>query len=113
LTAAILVGTIRVARRGIGRMGERVMGKLYLALAAVLLLSSSAGAAIQHSKGTTTANRGARQVADGALPKDIPAGTQLFSNATLDPARCNYEYVELYGVMVVRTELKLTCTTHH
>ena len=96
-------------------MGERVMGKLHLApvLAGVLLLASSAGAAIQPTKGTATANGMSRQVATGALPKDVPAGTQLFSNATLDPARCNYEYVELYGVMVVRTELKLTCTTHH
>ena len=90
------------------------MSKLFLAqvCAGMLLLASSAGAAIHAGTVAVPAMRRSHEVADSALPRSIPADAKLFSNAMLDPARCNYEYVELYGTMIVRTELKLTCTTH-
>jgi len=90
------------------------MGKLYLAqvCAGMLLLASRAGAAIPTGHAIRSAGGRSREVADLALPKAIPGGVRLFSNNMLDPARCNYEYVEMYGMMIVRTELKLTCTTH-
>ena len=90
------------------------MGKLYIAqvfAGVLLLLASRAGAAIPTGHVTRSADGRSRQVADLALPKAAPAGHALFSSTMLDPARCNYEYVEMYGTMVVRTELKLTCTT--
>jgi hypothetical protein len=90
------------------------MSKLYLAqvCAGIVLLASSASAAIHPPSAAARSPQHAQQVADRALPKAVPADARLFSNAMLDPARCNYEYVELYGTMVVRTELRLTCTTH-
>ena len=92
------------------------MRKLHLAriCAGIVLLASSDARAAIHvvGGGGGHAPQPAQQVADRALPKAIPVDAKLFSNAMLDPAHCNYEYVEMYGTMVVRTELKLTCTTH-
>lgn len=88
------------------------MRKLHLAVITVLLLAGAAHA----SRHETTTGNGARprsvEVATGHLPKAPPPNARLFSNTMLDPARCNYEYVDLYGSWVVRTELRLTCTTH-
>jgi hypothetical protein len=77
----------------------------------VLLLAGSAGASL-HDAVSVPPTRHARDIAHGQLPKPMPANARLFSNAMLDPARCNYEYVELHGGSIVRTELRLTCTTH-
>lgn len=78
---------------------------------ATLLLASVAGAAVHDDTGPPRSRQG-REVAHGQLEKPIPTNARLFSNVMLDPARCNYEYVELYGAAIVRTELRLTCTTH-
>lgn len=79
--------------------------------AAALLLASAAGAAL-HDEHRPPPARHAREVAHGQLEKPLTPGMRLFSNVMLDPARCNYEYVELHGSTIVRTELRLTCTTH-
>ncbi|MBY0279040.1 hypothetical protein K2Z84_27220 [Candidatus Binatia bacterium] len=86
---------------------------LHLAVisAALLTVVGPARAAL-HEVGSAGANRRGSAVAQSQLPKAPAPDARLFSNATLDPARCNYEYVDLYGAWVVRTELKLTCTTH-
>lgn len=76
----------------------------------LLLLAGRAGAAIPAGHASRAGGGRSREVADLALPKAIPTGRQ-FANSMLDPARCNYEYVEMYGAMIVRTELKLTCMT--
>ena len=81
--------------------------------AGILLLASSAGASIHDPVSVPVAVQRAHELTESQLPRPLPANAHLFSNAMLDPARCNYEYVELYGTMIVRTELKLTCTTHH
>jgi len=78
---------------------------------ALLLLASVAGASVHEEHRPPRALR-ARDVAHGQLEKPIAPGMRLFSNVMLDPARCNYEYVEMHGATIVRTELRLTCTTH-
>jgi hypothetical protein len=89
------------------------MRKLHLAAiaAGLLLLADRAGASLQQVQAKTTSRHGST-VAQSQLPKAPAPDARLFSNAQLDPARCNYEYVDMYGAWVVRTELKLTCTTH-
>lgn len=91
------------------------MGKLYLAhvvLGAVLLFGGRVDASV-HGDTRPNETKRAHQLVDAQLPKPAPSNAKLFSNVMLDPARCNYEYVEMHGSMVVRTELKLTCTTHY
>jgi hypothetical protein len=89
------------------------MRMLHLATigAGVLLFSGTAHASLHEAHSSSAAPRSVT-VAQSQLPKAKAPDTRLFSNATLDPARCNYEYVDLYGAWIVRTELKLTCTTH-
>ena len=89
------------------------MRKLHLATisAGVLLLSGTSHASLHEVRSGSAAPQSVT-VARSQLPKAKAPDTRLFSNATLDPARCNYEYVDLYGAWIVRTELKLTCTTH-
>jgi hypothetical protein len=89
------------------------MRKLHLAVitAGLLMLADQASASLQQIQASGT-TRAASSVAQNQLPKAPAPDTRLFSNAQLDPARCNYEYVDMYGAWVVRTELKLTCTTH-
>lgn len=89
------------------------MRMLHLATitAGVLLLSGTAHAALHELRSSNVTPR-TTAVAQSQLPKAKAPDTRLFSNATLDPARCNYEYVDMYGAWVVRTELRLTCTTH-
>lgn len=79
--------------------------------ATLLLLASVVGASV-HDDASPVPARHARDIAHGQLDKPIPKNARLFSNVMLDPARCNYEYVELHGASIVRTELRLTCTTH-
>jgi len=85
---------------------------LTTALTMALLLGSTAGAAVHEASGRPSARPPARDVAHRQLDKPILSTARLFSNVMLDPARCNYEYVELHGSSIVRTELRLTCTTH-
>lgn len=89
------------------------MRMLHLATigAGVLLLSGTSHASLHEARSSNAVPRSAT-VAHSQLPKAKTPDARLFSNATLDPARCNYEYVDLYGAWIVRTELKLTCTTH-
>lgn len=89
------------------------MRMLHLAVisAALLTVAGTAKASL-HEVGSSGSTRRGAAVAQTQLPKAPAPDARLFSNATLDPARCNYEYVDLYGAWVVRTELKLTCTTH-
>jgi len=91
------------------------MRTLYLAQVCIgaLLLAGTASASVHQGDTTSPATRRAHELAQSQLPKPIPANARLFSNVMLDPARCTYEYVELHGALIVRTELKLTCTTHH
>lgn len=88
------------------------MRMLHLATitAGVLLLSGTARAAL-HEVRTESATPQSVRIANSQLPKAKTPDARLFSNATLDPARCNYEYVDMYGAWIVRTELRLTCTT--
>lgn len=89
------------------------MRTLHLAaVSAALLTVAGPAVASRHDAGPSGATRRGAAVAQSQLPKAPAPDARLFSNATLDPARCNYEYVDLYGAWVVRTELKLTCTTH-
>jgi hypothetical protein len=92
------------------------MSKLLLARLSVgilLVFAGTAQASIHAvGDGASHASHRSQEVADSALPKTTPGDAKLFSNAMLDPAHCNYEYVEMYGTMVVRTELKMTCTMH-
>jgi hypothetical protein len=85
---------------------------LTTALTMLLLLADTAGAAVHEPSGRPPAQPPARDVAHGQLDRPIPSTARLFSNVMLDPARCNYEYVDLHGASIVRTELRLTCTTH-
>lgn len=82
------------------------------AILTIVLLVGTAGAAVQEPTRRTPAQPPASDVAHRQLDKPIPSDARLFSNVMLDPARCNYEYVELHGSSIVRTELRLTCTTH-
>ncbi|MBM4244712.1 MAG: hypothetical protein FJ148_12985 [Deltaproteobacteria bacterium] len=88
------------------------MRRHHLAAMTVLLLAGTAYGSL-HDTGTVGAAR-ARSAALAArhLPKAPPPNVRLFSSAPLDPARCNYEYVDLHGPWVVRTELRLTCPMH-
>ena len=79
--------------------------------AGVLLLSGTAHASLHEVRSSSETPR-TTAVAQSQLPKAKAPDARLFSNMTLDPARCNYEYVDMYGAWVVRTELRLTCTTH-
>lgn len=102
-----------VGRRSGGGDEGNTMRKLHLATisAGVLLLSGTAHASLHDVQSGGVAPRPV-MVVRSQLPKAKTPDARLFSNATLDPARCNYEYVDMYGAWVVRTELKLTCTTH-
>jgi hypothetical protein len=84
----------------------------FTAIFTMALLVGSASAAVHEPTRRTPAQPPARDVAHRQLDKPIPSDARLFSNVMLDPARCNYEYVELHGASIVRTELRLTCTTH-
>jgi hypothetical protein len=87
------------------------MRKLHLAAITVLLLACTAHASLHETSTDRAARPRSIEVATRYLPKAPPPNARLFSNAMLDPARCNYEYVDLYGSWVVRTELRLSCTT--
>jgi hypothetical protein len=91
-----------------------MLRQLYLALvlAGILIHAGTADASLQATRTKSKAASRAQTVAESQLPKPVPANAQVFSNTVLDPARCNYEYVDMYGAWVVRTELKLTCSTH-
>lgn len=78
-----------------------------------LLLAGSAHGSVEGATVERPAVQRSHEMVQSQLPKPLPANARLFSNVMLDPARCNYEYVEMHGTMIVRTELKLTCTTHH
>lgn len=91
------------------------MGKLHLARISagiLLLLAGTAHASIHAPGADQSATHRSQDLADQALPKPGTEDLKQFSRAVVDPARCNYEYVEMYGTMVVRTELKMTCTIH-
>jgi hypothetical protein len=75
------------------------MGKLLLAplCAGVLLLAGAAQASIHAPDGVQPATQRAQELADQALPKNGTEDVKQFSRAVVDPSRCNYEYVEMYG----------------
>jgi hypothetical protein len=88
--------------------------KLHLALvlAGIVGYAGTAHASLQAPRPKSKPASRAHAVAESQLPKPVPANKHVFSNTMLDPARCNYEYVDMYGAWVVRSELKLTCSTH-
>jgi hypothetical protein len=82
--------------------------------AALLALASEAPAAI-----TTAAQRDATSsalpmhgAALGHFEQPKASAPKLFSKSVIDPAHCNFQYVDYEGRMVVRSELKLTCTVN-
>lgn len=88
------------------------MRRHHLAAVTILLAAGTAHAS-RHDGGTVGIPPARSAVlAERHLAKAPPASARLFSTAPLDPARCNYEYVDLQGPWIVRTELRLTCTMH-
>jgi hypothetical protein len=79
---------------------------------ALLALASGASAAITTTTQADAASHvpRAHTAALGSFEQPKAAAPKLFSRSVLDPAHCNYQYVDYEGRMVVRSELKLTCT---
>ena len=88
------------------------MRRLHLAAVTVLLLTGTARASLHETRARNASRPRAIEVAESHLPKPPAPNARLFPTRMLDPARCNYEYVDLYGSRMVRTELRLTCTAH-
>jgi len=85
---------------------------LFFVGTALVALVSDASAALTASGRSQAASSTRRLPAAklGSLERTTPVAPELFSRTVLDPAHCNFQYVDYEGRMVVRSELKLTCT---
>ncbi len=85
---------------------------LLLLAAALPLLATEAAAKVSKIKEAHTLNIEQRLHAAAKSELDAPkvSPPELFSRSVLDPASCNYQYVDYEGRMVVRSKLKLTCS---
>jgi hypothetical protein len=76
-------------------------------LALALLAASNASAIIvkQEARAQAQEPRGKASTL-GQVAKLPPP---QFAGAVMDPAQCNYEYVDVEASMIVRSQLKMTC----
>jgi len=75
-------------------------------VALALLVASSSLAVVQKTDAGQPAQQ-SRQSGLGQVAAKVPS--PQFATAVMDPAQCNYEYVDVEASMIVRTQLKMTC----
>lgn len=85
---------------------------LLLLAAALPLLATEALAKISAitDARTTNGEKVLHAAAKSELEDSKVSPPELFSRSVIDPANCNYQYVDYEGRMVVRSKLKLTCS---